>query len=119
MQPAEPSYTPPFSEPEPDYAICKSEALRGYDANPLPEDIFLLIEVSDTTLEYDRTIKSVLYAMAGIPEYWIINLQQNQVEVHLEPDTEGGTFNNIRRYALDAELHSPFRGTLYVADLIP
>ena len=52
---------------------------------PTPKDCLALIEVSDSTLEYDRNKKLPLYAQAGIPEVWLVNLQNNTVEVHTEP----------------------------------
>ena len=55
---------------------------------PLPEDIHLLIEVSDSTLIRDRDVKLGLYARDGIREYWIINLEAEQLEVYREPDGE-------------------------------
>lgn len=73
---------PPDSEPEPDFAIVKIDANLYRDRHPGPNDIYLIIEVADSTLQKDRQYKSTLYAQAGIPEYWIINLKQNQVIVH-------------------------------------
>lgn len=72
----------PDSEPEPDFAIVKIDANRYRHRHPDPNDIYLLIEVADSTLQKDRQYKSKLYAQAGIPEYWVINLKQNQVIVY-------------------------------------
>lgn len=72
----------PDSEPEPDFAIVKIDANRYRDRHPDPNDIYLIIEVADSTLQKDRQYKSQLYAQAGIPEYWVINLKQNQVIVY-------------------------------------
>jgi len=69
------------NEPEPDVVL--STALGGA---PRPDDVLLLVEVSDTTLTYDRDVKRPLYARAGIPEVWIVDLDARQVEVHREPD---------------------------------
>ncbi|MEO1182488.1 MAG: Uma2 family endonuclease, partial [Cyanobacteria bacterium J06636_28] len=73
---------PPDSEPEPDFAIVKIDANLYRDRHPGPNDIYLIIEVADSTLQKDRQYKATLYAQAGIPEYWIINLKQNQVIVY-------------------------------------
>ncbi len=73
------------SEPEPDIAIV--DAKRDYYRNGHPEakNIHLLIEVADTSLEKDRNLKTALYARAGIPEYWIVNLEEEVVEQFLQP----------------------------------
>ena len=73
---------PPDSEPEPDFAVVRIDANLYRDRHPGPDDIYLVIEVADSTLQKDRQYKSTLYAQAGISEYWIINLQQNQVIVY-------------------------------------
>lgn len=71
------------NEPEPDVVL--STALDGA---PHPGDVLLLVEVSDTTLAYDRDVKRPLYARAGIPEVWILDLEARHVEVHREPDDD-------------------------------
>ena len=73
------------SEPEPDLSILKRKANFYADGHPRPEDILLIVEVADTTLEKDRTTKKELYAAVGIAEYWIINLPDRQVEQYLDP----------------------------------
>jgi Uma2 family endonuclease len=80
--------------PEPDVVVKKS---RGGAAKP--ETTLLVVEVSDTTLTYDRETKLPLYAEAGLPEVWIVNLQARQVEVYREPK---GTAYGLRRL-VDAE----------------
>ncbi|MCB0637500.1 MAG: Uma2 family endonuclease [Lewinella sp.] len=71
------------SEPEPDIAVVKRKAY--YDAHPRPKDVTLLIEVADTSLSKDREIKLPLYAVAGIPEYWIVDLTNGAIEVYTQP----------------------------------
>ena len=75
----------PGGEPEPDLAVVLGPAGRYDRHHPGPADIALLIEVSDTTLAYDRTIKLQAYARGGIPVYWIVNLVDGRVEVHTGP----------------------------------
>lgn len=75
----------PNSEPEPDIAIVKLNDRRYRDRHPVPEEIFLLIEVADSSLTYDRDRKAQVYAKANIPEYWIIDVNQRQVLVFREP----------------------------------
>jgi Uma2 family endonuclease len=74
------------SEPEPDVAIIRGERRQYLDSHPTPQEVALVVEVSDTTpLQRDRTSKLRLYARAGIPVYWIINLPEHQIEVYTEP----------------------------------
>ena len=56
---------------------------------PLPKDVLLLIEVSDTTLSYDRNVKLPLYARAGIREVWVVSLPGGIIELHTYPSEDG------------------------------
>lgn len=73
------------SEPEPDVALVKYQSHRYRDDHPTPKDVILLIEVADSSLIFDRNVKKALYAEAGIPEYWIINLADEQIEIFQNP----------------------------------
>src|SRR5438045_7962315 len=73
------------ARPEPDAILLKWRDDYYAAKRPTPEDVLLIIEVSDTTLKYDRTTKTTLYAEAGIPEYWIVNLRNRVIEVYTEP----------------------------------
>jgi Uma2 family endonuclease len=74
-------------EPQPDLAVIRAGDYA--DSPPGPEDVLLVIEVSDTTLGYDRNVKLPLYARAGIGEAWIVDLPNNGVERHNDPSEEG------------------------------
>lgn len=76
---------PPDSEPQPDFALLTLEARGDASAHPGPGDVLLVIEVSDSTLAYDRSVKLELYAGALIPEYWIVDLTHGQIEQHRNP----------------------------------
>ncbi len=71
------------SEPEPDIAVVEGDDETYADHHPTTA--LLVVEFSDTSLEYDRREKLSLYAKAGIPEYWIVNLQTNTLEAYREP----------------------------------
>jgi Uma2 family endonuclease len=71
---------------------------------PLPEHALLVIEVADTSLDHDRNIKGPLYARAGIPEYWIVNLNGERIEVYREPSAAG---YRASRFYLRGERLSP------------
>lgn len=78
-------------------------------------------EVADSSLEYDGTVKRALYARAGIPELWILNLQEDALEVYRSPDTAAGNYGDSRTYGSGesvAPLAAP--GSLVaIADLLP
>jgi Uma2 family endonuclease len=73
------------SEPEPDFAVVRGDESVYLTRHPAPADIGLLIEVSDSTLPGDRDDKGRIYARAGISEYWIVNLNERQIEVYTLP----------------------------------
>lgn len=78
-----------LSEPEPDLVLLKFKKDTYVTDLPTAGDVLLLIEVSDSTLAYDRNVKRPLYARSGVPEYWIMNLIDNVIEVHREPEGDG------------------------------
>lgn len=74
-----------YSEPEPDIAIVRHKNNYYADRHPQPSEIFLIIEIADSSLEKDRQAKLPLYAEAQIPTYWIVKLDDQEVEVYREP----------------------------------
>ena len=111
------------SEPEPDIAVVRGN-VRDY-AQQHPDTAVLVVEVSDTSLGYDRTTKAALYAEAGIEEYWIVNLVEHQMEVCRQPQPAPEGYGY--RYADIVVLSSTERVTphaapstsILVADLLP
>ncbi|RAM53379.1 MAG: Uma2 family endonuclease [Hapalosiphonaceae cyanobacterium JJU2] len=91
LQSQAPIILPPNSEPEPDFAILKNRSDDYLFGHPEPADVLLVIEVADSSLNYDRDVKIPLYAKAGIADYWIINLGDNYLEYYSEPyqDNQG------------------------------
>ncbi len=85
------------SEPQPDIAILKPRDDGYADAHPYPNDILLVIEVADTSLGYDREEKVPLYASAGIPEMWLVNLSEAVIEVYSNP--VDGVYSPVRQVA--------------------
>jgi Uma2 family endonuclease len=90
------------SEPEPDLLVLKPPLERYQDRLPTPEDVLLLVEVADTSLEFDREAKLPLYAEAGIPEVWLVNLKENLLEVYRDP--RGGRYREIRLLSPEEEV---------------
>lgn len=74
------------SEPEPDGALLRGDETACDGRLPTAADIGLVIEISDSTLAFDRRDKGRIYARAGIPVYWIVNMVDGQVEVYTDPD---------------------------------
>jgi Uma2 family endonuclease len=70
-----------WSEPEPDVAVAQ----KDYSLRDLPSELLLLVEVADSSLQYDRTVKVGVYAEANVPEYWIVDVNTATVEVHTKP----------------------------------
>ena len=75
------------SEPEPDVAVVEGGPRDYIDAHPTTA--LLTVEVSDTSLAFDRTTKQATYARNAIPEYWIVNLIDRQIEVYRQPEVHG------------------------------
>jgi len=75
----------PNSEPEPDFAIVQNRDDNYLSAHPSPADVLLVMEVADSSLNYDQDVKIPLYAQAGISDYWIFNLLDNHLEYYSEP----------------------------------
>ncbi|HEX8237070.1 MAG TPA: Uma2 family endonuclease [Abditibacteriaceae bacterium] len=105
-----------YSEPEPDFFVMSALPQSKADALPLT---VLVIEISDSTLQYDRTTKAALYASAGISEYWIVNLNAREVEVRRAPNNQ--KYSQVQTFN-EKETVSPLaapRKKLKVTDLLP
>ena len=83
------------SEPEPDLSVVEA----GWPANEHPRTARLVVEVSGSSLRQDRGLKAAIYARAGIPEYWIVNLAEGSVEVHRDPDIGAGRYRTLLTFA--------------------
>ena len=98
----DPILLPPDGQPEPDFVIVRDRSDNYLDGHPLPEDILLVIEIADSSLNYDRDIKGTLYAEAGIEHYWLCNLIDNRLEAYSQPyrDVQGKGNYAQRKYVL-------------------
>lgn len=79
----------PDSEPDPDISLLRPHADFYASVHPQPADIPLIVEVADTSLDYDRDVKRPMYAEAGIVEYWIVNLIHDSLEAYRGPRPDG------------------------------
>ena len=112
------------TEPEPDLAIVRQRDDDYSVAHPQPNDILIVIEVADTTLEYDKRVKLSRYAQANIPEVWIVNLVEKRVEIYKEvvllKDREAVYRIRTDYYTDDVILFSAFPDLeIAVADILP
>jgi Uma2 family endonuclease len=104
------------SEPEPDVALYTLRAPGKARA----ADVHLVVEVADSSLEFDRAVKLPLYARSGIPEYWIVNLLAGEVEIHREPQLDGTYGSNLTVGRGDTLQPLAFPGIVIpVADVLP
>lgn len=78
-----------FTAPQPDFVLLPPQDHRFRDRHPRAEDIWLAIEVADTSLAYDRGRKSRVYASSGIGEYWLLDVQGRALEVRRDPGPDG------------------------------
>ena len=113
-----------YSEPEPDVAVVRGSFLDYVSEHPT--SAVLVVEVSETTLAFDREVKASLYAAAGIPEYWISNLVHGQLEIlrdpGLMPETRFGYAYRSRTIARPGETVTTLPPTsvqVAVDDLLP
>ena len=81
----DPIHIDDYNEPEPDLALLKRRDDFYSQSHPRPSDILLIVEISDSTLSYDREIKKTIYAEAEIGEFWLINLKQDTIETYSNP----------------------------------
>lgn len=77
------------SEPEPDIAVVKIDPLRYADHHPTPEEVYLIIEVADSSLKFDCDTKGKTYAKAGIADYWVLDVIDRELYVYRQPTPEG------------------------------
>jgi Uma2 family endonuclease len=115
---------PDFSEPRPDIAVVRGDPKVYAHRHPGPEDVSLVVEVSDTTLARDRGEKWINYARISIPVYWIVNLVDQQVEVFTDPTATGyGSRFVYAQFLPDRSVPVVIDGILVgqiaVADILP
>lgn len=105
------------SDPEPDVAVVSGNIRDYIEAHPTTA--LLVVEVSDATLSIDRTRKTLMYARAGIAEYWIVNLKARQLEVRREPTKRGySSTRTLKESETVTPLSAP-DAQIKVADLLP
>ena len=110
-------------EPEPDATVMLGPVEDYRDRLPTPQDALLVIEVADSSLVFDRQTKQRVYATAQIPNYWIVNLHDNTIEVYAQPNSTAGEYQSRRDYAtgeiIVTELAPGKQLTVAVNELLP
>jgi len=96
VQPQGPVRLDLYFEPEPDLVLLKPRADFYLSRRPGPLDVLLLIEIADSSIEYDRNMKGPIYAKAGIQEYWVVDLNASVLWRYLAP--ERGVFQSVEQF---------------------
>ena len=109
----------PTNEPEPDVIVLRRPASAFQLLQPQASDLALVVEVSDSTLQFDTTVKSRLYARAGIADYWVLDVNDRRLIVHRDPGPDG--YRSVIAYSASEKvspLASP-HSELLVGDIVP
>jgi Uma2 family endonuclease len=108
-----------FSEPEPDLTIVKGSVLDYTERHPHPEEVDLVVEVADSTLNNDCEIKDKLYALANINEYWVLDVNNRQLHIFRHPAATGYTSHLILSEPNQVSLLSFPRVTVTLSLILP
>jgi Uma2 family endonuclease len=112
----DPIHIDDHSEPEPDVAILRFRKDYYTESHPTPKETLIVIEVANSSLEKDQKVKLPLYAEAGIPELWIVNLKDNQLEQYREPIDKG--YSSVRILRAGDTLENEVVGSLAVEKIL-
>ncbi|MEL7159570.1 MAG: Uma2 family endonuclease [Bacteroidota bacterium] len=110
---------PGNSEPEPDFVVSKRYPKGQRAPHPSPPEIYIVIEVADSTIDKDRYLKAKAYAIAEISEYWIINLSTRKLEFHTQPSQADARYEKISFFSENESFVSLLAGETAVEDLLP
>jgi Uma2 family endonuclease len=108
----------PTNEPVPDLIVLRKDPSR-FTSDPRPEDLQLVLEIADTSLSFDLRVKAALYARAGVPEYWVLDVAGRRLVVHRDP--QSGRYADVVAYS-EHESVSPLaapQAQFHVADAFP
>lgn len=108
-----------YSEPEPDIVLAALRDDEYENSHPRPAEIYLILEVADSTLGYDRNTKNPAYAQAGIRQYLILNVQEKTLEDYREPSADGFQSKQTYRAGQEFNLSAFPEITLRVDDFLP
>lgn len=106
------------SEPEPDCWVAQVPRRRLAEGKPLPEELALVVEVADSSLQLDRRLKLPLYASAGIPVMWLVDLVAGRIDVHTDPVPAERRYATSATFGRGESVPVPWGGELAVDDLL-
>jgi Uma2 family endonuclease len=115
------SITLATSEPEPDIAVVRGDPRDYLKRHPGPDEIGLVMEIADSSLEWDSILKKCVYAAAGIPYYWLLNVKTRSLEVYSVPQANEYTRREVYEpeQTADVVLDGKTVGAVLVDDLLP
>ncbi|MGO4884075.1 MAG: Uma2 family endonuclease [Bryobacteraceae bacterium] len=108
----------PTNEPVPDLIVLRRDQ-GDFDSNPRPQDLRLVVEIADSSLNFDLAVKAALYARAGVVEYWVLDVAGRRLVVHRNP--QSGAYADVAAYS-EHETVSPLaapQASLRMADAFP
>ena len=107
------------TEPEPDVVVTLEPTTAYRERHPGPDDLRLVVEVSDTTCRFDMTTKALLYARVGVREYWVMDITKRQIRIHRSPTSDG--YLDVTTHNADAMVSLADRPetAIYANDLLP
>ena len=105
---------PPSSRPEPDLWVSRAGSGQHREATIEEADLALVIEVADSSIRRDEKVKLGIYARAGVPEFWIANVQREQITVYTQPDATGGKYGREVTYAATHDFDHALLGAVVV-----
>ncbi len=108
-----------FSEPEPDIVLAAIDENEYEETHPTPDNIFLILEISDSTLGYDRRAKSLAYSKAGIRQYLLLNVQEQTLEDYRQPSADGFQSKQTYRTGQKFDLAAFPEIFVQVSDFLP
>lgn len=108
-----------FSEPEPDLVLAAPPDEKYLEHHPTPEDIFLVLEIADSSVSYDREKKGPIYAQHGIIQFCLLNLQTRELEDYRDPSAQGYRTKKTYTEAEKFNLVSFPKVSIKVGDLLP
>ncbi len=104
-----------YSEPEPDLVVAGLKPDKYKSGHPVPNEVMLVIEVADSSLDKDRSVKLPKYSYVGIAEAWLINLERQEVEVHTQPAETG--YSKLKVFRIGQVIETSLVAGLPVEDI--
>ena len=104
-------------KPEPDLCVARGPLSEYRNRLPTVEDVLLIVEVADSSIDRDTKVKGPLYAAAGVPEYWIVDANRNVLHVHTAPDRELGGYDEVVEWETTGSFTHSLLGRLQIEEI--